>query len=906
MAANLDAILRVTAKVFGEAQVYGLAGSLQKVEQAGKDVKNTFAGVVSSSVWQGMAAAAAATGAAIGAAFVVSTRSAIAFEDSVAQVAKVMEGLDKPGALTEIKREMIELSKVMPIAAQGFADIYAAAGQAGIPRAEVKAFAEDVAKVSIAFDMTAAEAGTALAKIRSGLGMSQPQVRQLADAINYLSNTTASEAREIVDFMRRAGAAGQMIGLSAEKTAAFGAAMVSAGGEVDMAATSFITLAKSLSRGDSMTERQISALQRLGLAAGTAATEMSKAQQDMARAAEDRRYISALERRRDQAIKMAENETDAVVDEAQRRMDKTLEILDQQLGDEEKKLSRKYRDILTIERRRTSDQIEALRNRYTSQDAATRAFVKQQERLIEDESQKRIDAIDDQEDAEAGALKARVNNQKNLYKQELEEVRAGERRKMEAKKEMENQMFEESKVNYENQAKTARMQADEYARQAGVSAGLAVSRALQQNSLATILDIFSRLKALPKELQVATMTDLFGDEIRTMIPVIENMGTLQQALTGVADGTNYLGSVQNEYNKRLQTTAQQLKLAQNQFDALGIQLGDTLLPLIINLLKLFDPVLNAFDYLVKTQPELVLVGMALAGIAAAAILLAPLAASIITLVGSLAALGVTVGMVAGTLGIGALIAAVVVLAVVFRDKLGALPAFVLEIMQAVANPIGAALKLILDLVGKLFSALAPLVEAAVKKLWKWLGDRFNDLGKLISGLADGAGKILGSIGNAVRDAFMAIPNMLRAGINAALSWAASGVNGLIGIINSFIGQANRLASAVRLPGLPFIPTVPIPQFAGGGYTGNAPRTGGIDGKGGFMAVLHPRETVIDHTRGQTGARPGITIQTGPVLQQPDGSRWVSMEDLERGMAMAVDQALGIVASPAGRMALGGA
>jgi hypothetical protein len=98
----------------------------------------------------------------------------------------------------------------------------------------------------------------------------------------------------------------------------------------------------------------------------------------------------------------------------------------------------------------------------------------------------------------------------------------------------------------------------------------------------------------------------------------------------------------------------------------------------------------------------------------------------------------------------------------------------------------------------------------------------------------------------------------------------------------------------------------VRAFAGGGYTGNAPRTGGIDGKGGFMAVLHPRETVIDHTRGQAGARPGITIQTGPVLQQPDGSRWVSMDDLERGMAMAVDQALGIVASPAGRMALGGA
>lgn len=43
------------------------------------------------------------------------------------------------------------------------------------------------------------------------------------------------------------------------------------------------------------------------------------------------------------------------------------------------------------------------------------------------------------------------------------------------------------------------------------------------------------------------------------------------------------------------------------------------------------------------------------------------------------------------------------------------------------------------------------------------------------------------------------------------------------------------------------------SFAGGGYTGDGLRTGGLDGKGGFMAMLHPQETVIDHTKGQGGA-----------------------------------------------------
>ena len=49
-------------------------------------------------------------------------------------------------------------------------------------------------------------------------------------------------------------------------------------------------------------------------------------------------------------------------------------------------------------------------------------------------------------------------------------------------------------------------------------------------------------------------------------------------------------------------------------------------------------------------------------------------------------------------------------------------------------------------------------------------------------------------------------------------------------------------------------------FEGGGYTGAGLRTGGLDGKGGFMAMLHPNETVIDHERGgSAGAQPSVTV-----------------------------------------------
>lgn len=48
----------------------------------------------------------------------------------------------------------------------------------------------------------------------------------------------------------------------------------------------------------------------------------------------------------------------------------------------------------------------------------------------------------------------------------------------------------------------------------------------------------------------------------------------------------------------------------------------------------------------------------------------------------------------------------------------------------------------------------------------------------------------------------------------------------------------------------------LPSFSGGGYTGAGARSGGVDGQGGFPAILHPNETVIDHSKKQSG---GMTI-----------------------------------------------
>ena len=64
------------------------------------------------------------------------------------------------------------------------------------------------------------------------------------------------------------------------------------------------------------------------------------------------------------------------------------------------------------------------------------------------------------------------------------------------------------------------------------------------------------------------------------------------------------------------------------------------------------------------------------------------------------------------------------------------------------------------------------------------------------------------------------------------------------------------AATAVAAGLANVAAIKSTSFDGGGFTGVGSRSGGIDGKGGFPAILHKNETVIDHTKGQGQ---GITI-----------------------------------------------
>ena len=62
------------------------------------------------------------------------------------------------------------------------------------------------------------------------------------------------------------------------------------------------------------------------------------------------------------------------------------------------------------------------------------------------------------------------------------------------------------------------------------------------------------------------------------------------------------------------------------------------------------------------------------------------------------------------------------------------------------------------------------------------------------------------------------------------------------IENTIVQKAADFGTNARQLDVPIIEK----SFEGGGYTGDGSRVGGLDGRGGFAAMLHPQETVIDH------------------------------------------------------------
>jgi TP901 family phage tail tape measure protein/lambda family phage tail tape measure protein len=137
-------------------------------------------------------------------------------------------------------------------------------------------------------------------------------------------------------------------------------------------------------------------------------------------------------------------------------------------------------------------------------------------------------------------------------------------------------------------------------------------------------------------------------------------------------------------------------------------------------------------------------------------------------------------------------------------------------------------------------------------------------------------------------------------IMTALGFLSPSAGAMPSMAQSFTGNFGG-AISTGFPGAvtSFNPVGPapvgLPGFAGGGYTGNGPRSGGMDGRGGFMAMLHPRETVVDHAQGNGGN--GVANTTATVIINVHGSGTTSSESSGAGSARALGDDLARLVVP---------
>ena len=251
-----------------------ISGPLDRVRRAMRSVEGGVAtlGQRMGNLALAMAPVALAAGVMLGA-FGMAASKAMAFESAMADVAKVVN-FETQSEFQAMNKTVMDMAGRIPMAADGIAAIIAAAGQSGVAKQDLAEFAEQAAKMGVAFDLTGDQAGKMMSDWRAGMNLTLPQVYSLADAVNHLSNNMNATAPALGEVIQRVGAVAMVCGLSETKVAALGAAFLSAGASPEVAATALKSFTTTLVKGTAMSKDQAAAFASIGLSATQLAKDM--------------------------------------------------------------------------------------------------------------------------------------------------------------------------------------------------------------------------------------------------------------------------------------------------------------------------------------------------------------------------------------------------------------------------------------------------------------------------------------------------------------------------------------------------------------------------------------------------------------------------------------------------------
>ncbi|TCP17322.1 TP901 family phage tail tape measure protein [Nicoletella semolina] len=196
----------------------------------------------------------------------VPIKLAIDFESAMADVKKVVD-FKTPEGFKNLSKDLLELTRTLPLTENELAQIAASGGQLGVKEEELKSFTTTIAKMSTAFDMSASDSGDAMAKLANVYALPMEKISELGDAINELSNSSPVKASDIVNTLGRVGGVAKEFGLTQNATAALSNSFISLGKSPEVAGTAINGMLTKLMTADKGGKAFQAALKEVGISA---------------------------------------------------------------------------------------------------------------------------------------------------------------------------------------------------------------------------------------------------------------------------------------------------------------------------------------------------------------------------------------------------------------------------------------------------------------------------------------------------------------------------------------------------------------------------------------------------------------------------------------------------------------
>lgn len=192
------------------------------------------------------------------------SEEAIKFESAMANVKKVVD-FESPEGFKNLKKDILEMTRTIPMSKEELAGIAASGGQLGIAEKDLKSFTTTIAKMGVAFDMSAEQAGDSMAKLANIYKIPISQIDKLGDAVNQLSNSSPAKAADIVNTLGRVGGVAKQFGLTELQTASLSNAFIALGRSPEVAGTSINGMLTKLMTADKQGAKFQKALENMGL-----------------------------------------------------------------------------------------------------------------------------------------------------------------------------------------------------------------------------------------------------------------------------------------------------------------------------------------------------------------------------------------------------------------------------------------------------------------------------------------------------------------------------------------------------------------------------------------------------------------------------------------------------------------